>query len=64
MAIGQLVIDEHRDRIVLLLELLPHGARLGLWHLQTGPPIPLEACGLGQAAQAGDEATRGHGEGI
>ena len=64
VAISQLVVDKDGDRVVLLLQLLGHGARLGLGHLQTGPAIPLEAGRLGQPAQAGDETARRHGEGV
>jgi len=64
VAIGQLVVNKHRDGIVLGLQPLPHRPGLGLWDLESGPAVPLEARRFGQAAQAGDEATRGHGEGV
>jgi len=64
VAIGQFVVDEHGDRIVLFLQLLPHGPGIGLGHLEAGPAVPLETCGLGQPTEARDQAPRGHGEGV
>lgn len=64
MAIGQFVVDEDGMSVVLVLEAALHVGDLGLGHLQARPAIPLEAGGLGEPAQAGDESAGRHGKGV
>ena len=64
MPIGKLIIDEDRNCIVLLAQLLAHGASLRLGHLKARPAVPLEARSLGETAQASNETARRHGEGV
>lgn len=62
VTICQLVINEHWHSVILLLQALLHNGNLLLRDLQTGPAVPLEGRGLGQATQSADQATGGHGE--
>ena len=64
MAVGKLVVHEHGHGAVLIPQALPHGAGFGLRNLKTGPTIPLEAGGLGQAAEASDQTARAHGKAV
>lgn len=62
VTVGQLIVEHDWDCIVVVLELLLEGADLVLCNLQSRPAVPLEQGGFGQAAQATDKTTRGHGE--
>lgn len=64
VSVGEFVFDKNRHGAVLVQESLAHGLLFGLWHFETGPPVPLELCGFGEAAEAGDEAARRHGEAV
>lgn len=61
MSVCELVVEHDGDGIVLLLELVVQALGLVLWHLESGPAIPLEGRRLCQAAQTADQSTRGHG---
>lgn len=60
----EFVVNEDGVSVVLGLQTLLHAGDLVVGDLETRPAVPLEAGGFRQTAEAGDEATRGHGEGI
>lgn len=62
MAIGQLIINKNRNSPVLIVQAFLHHRYLFLGNLQTRPSIPAERRGLGQAAQAADQAAGRHGK--
>lgn len=64
MSIRELIIDENGMRIVLILQPLDDGPSLGIGDFKARPAVPLKARGLREPAQAGDEASRGHGEAV
>lgn len=64
MPVSQLVVDKDGNSAIFHLELLAHGFRLGVRHLQPGPTVPFELGRLGQSTETGDQASRGHGKSV
>lgn len=62
VAIGEFIVDKHRHGTVFILQTLLHDGDLRLGDFQAGPAIPLEGGGFGQATQATDQSTGGHGK--
>lgn len=62
MPVGKLVVDKDGDGIIFIFESLRKIFGFRARDFETGPSVPLELSGFGQAAQATDEATGGHGE--
>jgi hypothetical protein len=62
VTVGELVVDEDGMRAIFGLEAILHAGDLVLGNLEARPAVPLEAGGLGQAAETGDETARRHGE--
>jgi len=62
MPVGKVIVKHDRDRIVFLLQPALQCGDLILRDLKTWPAVPLKGSRLGQAAQAADQAARGHRE--
>lgn len=64
MSVGKFVVDKDGMSAVLVLKTALHAFDLIFWDLKTRPAIPLEAGRFAEAAEAGDKATRRHGEAV
>lgn len=62
MPVGELIVDKDWVRAVLVLQTLLHAIYFVDWNFQSRPPVPLKAGRFAEATEAGDKATRRHGE--